>query len=120
VIALVVALSSGGKHQAKDVTPTDGTQVVLPSGPDAQAPGTPKVTAARTAGGKIKFQWTYDGKASGDSYRWRESGGTRSGVAAEPQLELSVASGGQICLQVQVYRNDGSFASSWSDPKCAG
>ncbi|HWN32588.1 MAG TPA: serine/threonine-protein kinase [Pseudonocardia sp.] len=119
-IALVVALSSGGKHPAKDVTPTDGTQIVLPSGPDAQAPGTPKVTAARAAGGKIKFQWTYDGKASGDSYRWRESGGTRSGVAPQPQLELSVPSGGQVCLQVQVFRNDGSFASSWSDPKCAG
>jgi hypothetical protein len=78
------------------------------------------VTAARTTGGKIKFQWTYDGKASGDSYRWRESGGTRSGVAPQPQLELTVPSGGQVCLQVQVYRSDGSFASSWSDPKCAG
>lgn len=69
----------------------------------------------------ISFRWTYDGRAAGDTYRWRESGGgTRTGVADQPQLQLPAPTGGQLCLQVQVYRRSGSFASSWSDPKCAG
>jgi serine/threonine protein kinase len=120
VIAVVVALTSGGR-QPNDVTPTDDTQNVLPSGPQAQAPGTPQLTGTREAGGVIKFRWTYDGRAAGDTYRWRESGGgTRTGVADQPQLQLPAPPGGQLCLQVQVYRSSGSFASSWSDPKCAG
>jgi Protein kinase domain len=120
VIAAVVALSSGGTHPAKDVTPTDDTQNVLPTGPQARAPGTPQLTGTRETGDTIKFRWTYDGRVVGDTFRWRESGGTRSGVADQPQLELSALPGHQICLQVQVYRRTGSFASSWSDPKCAG
>jgi serine/threonine protein kinase len=120
VVGLVVALSSGGKHQAKDVTPTDDTQIALPTGPDVQAPGTPRVAATRVAGGKVQFTWTYAGKAIGDSYRWRESGGSKTGTAPQPKLILPVPQGSQICLQVQVFRSTGSFASSWSDPKCAG
>src|SRR5262249_42069430 len=61
VVGVIVALSSGGgKHQARDVTPTDDTQIVLPTGPQVQAPGTPQVTGARQPNGKIKFRWTYD------------------------------------------------------------
>jgi hypothetical protein len=119
--ALAVAVSVGGsKHDARDVTPTDDTQVVLPTGPGAQAPGTPRLTAAREAGGRVRFRWTYANRASGDSYRWRESGGTGSGVADRPEVELPAPPRGLVCLQVQVYRSNGSFASSWSDPKCAG
>ena len=120
VIGLVVGLSGGGKHHAKDITPTDDTQIALPTGPEDQAPGTPKLTGVREAGGKVKFQWTYDGKANGDSYRWQVADGTQSGVADKPALELPAAAGSQICLRVQVYRSSGSFASTWSDPKCAG
>jgi serine/threonine protein kinase len=120
-VGLIVGLSGGGKHHPQDITPTDDTQVALPTGPANQAPGTPTIAAAREAGGKIKFRWTYTGAASGDSYRWRQTGGPRSGVADKPEVELSAApSGSEICLQVQVYRSNGSFASSWSDPKCAG
>jgi serine/threonine protein kinase len=121
-IGLIVGLSSsGGKRHPQDTTFTDDTQIALPTGPDnKQAPGTPHITAAREASGKIKFRWTYNGAASGDSYRWRETDGTRSGVADQPHLELRVPHGTEICLQVQVYRSTGSFASSWSDPKCAG
>jgi hypothetical protein len=120
-IGLIVGLSSGGKRHPQGTTFTDDTQVALPTGPDTnQAPGTPSITAAREPGGKIKFHWTYTGAASGDSYRWREAGSSRSGVANSPQVELRVPRGTEICLQVQVYRSTGSFASSWSDPKCAG
>ena len=120
VIAVIVALSSGGRQPAKDVTPTDDTQNVLPGGPQAQAPGTPHVTGTRDARGTISFQWTYDGRAVGDTYRWRETGGIRSGVADQPHLQVPAPPGRQVCLQVQVYRSSGSFASSWSDPQCAG
>jgi len=120
-IGLIVGLSSGGKRHPQNTTFTDDTQVALPTGPaNNQAPGTPHITAAREAGGKIKFRWTYDGAASGDSYRWRETGGPRSGVAYQPHVELRVPHGTEICVQVQVYRSTGNFASSWSDPKCAG
>ncbi|HEY7046361.1 MAG TPA: serine/threonine-protein kinase [Jatrophihabitantaceae bacterium] len=122
VVGLIVAVtSSGAKHKAQDVTPTDDTQVVLPTGPENQAPGTPKVTGTRQPGGKIKFQWTYDAPAAGDSYRWRESGtSTSTGTATSPNLLVNAPAGHEVCLQVQVYRSSGSFASSWSDPKCAG
>lgn len=121
-VGLIVGLSSssGGAHRRQDTTPIDNTQIALPTGPANQAPGTPSITAAHEAGGKIKFRWTYTGAASGDSYRWRESGGPRSGVATRPEVELPAPSGSEICLQVQVYRSTGSYASSWSDPKCAG
>lgn len=120
-IGLIVGLSAGGKRHPQDTTRTDDTQIALPTGPDDnQAPGTPHITAARVAGGKIKFHWTYPRAASGDSYRWRETGGSRTGVVDKPQVELRAPRGTEICLQVQVYRSTGSFASSWSDPKCAG
>jgi hypothetical protein len=120
-VGLIVGLSSGGKRHPQDNTLTEDTQIALPTGPDNnQAPGTPHITAARVADGKIKFHWTYTGAVSGDSYRWRETGGSRTGVADKPQVELRAARGTEICLQVQVYRSTGSFASSWSDPKCAG
>jgi Protein kinase domain len=119
-VGLIVGLGGGGRHHPQDTTPTDNTQVAFPTGPQNQAPGTPRVTAAREGGGKIRFQWTYAGQASGDTYRWREDGGPRSGVADKPEVELPAPSGSEICLQVQVYRRTGSFASSWSDPKCAG
>jgi len=120
-IALIVWLSSGGKRHPQDTTFTDDTQVALPTAPaNNEVPGTPHVTAARVAGGKIRFRWTYTHAASGDSYRWRETGGARSGVAYKRQIELHAPRGTEICLQVQVYRSTGSFASSWSDPKCGG
>jgi len=118
---IVAVTSSGGKHKAKDVTPTDDTQVVLPTGPENQAPGTPKVTGTRRPDGKVRFQWTYDARAAGDSYRWRESGSaTDTGTATHPNLVVTAPAGHEVCLQVQVFRSSGSFASSWSDPKCAG
>lgn len=120
-IGLIVGLSSGGKPHPQASTFTDDTQVALPTGPDNnQAPGTPRITAAREPGGKVKFHWTYTGAAGGDSYRWREAGGSRSGIADSPQVVLRAPRGTEICLQVQVYRSTGDFASSWSDPTCAG
>ena len=83
------------------------------SSPALQVPNQPD--------GKVRFQWTYDARAAGDSYRWRESGsGTDTGTTTRPNLVVTAPAGHEVCLQVQVYRSSGSFASSWSDPKCAG
>jgi len=119
-VAITVAFTAGGsKHQPQDITPTD-TQVALPTGPQQQAPGTPQVLAVRVAGGGVRFSWVYDAHAAGDSYRWRQVGGTQSGVTDKAELVLPAAPGASVCVQVQVYRSTGSFASSWSDPTCSG
>ncbi len=119
-VVLIVAFSSGGKHQPNDTTPTD-TQIALPtSGPQQQAPGTPRVSATRVGAGQVRFKWVYDARAAGDSYRWRAAGGSQSGVTERPVLVLPLRAGRSVCVQVQVYRGSGSFASSWSDPACVG
>jgi serine/threonine protein kinase len=119
-VAIIVALTAGGsKHQPQDITPTD-TQVALPTGPQQQAPGTPQVSAVRVADSGVRFSWVYDAHAAGDSYRWRQVGGTQSGVTDKAELVLPAAAGTSVCVQVQVYRSTGSFASSWSDPTCSG
>jgi hypothetical protein len=117
---LIVAFSSGGGRSPQDTTPTD-SQIALPtSGPQQQAPGTPRVSATRVAGGRVRFRWTYDARAAGDSFRWRAAGGSASGISERPVLVLSLRADTSLCIQVQVYRSTGSFASSWSDPACIG
>ena len=117
--AITVALTAGGgKHPPQDITPTE-TQVALPTVQQEHAPGTPHVSAARLADGEVRFRWVYDARAAGDSYRWREVGGSRDGVTDKAELALPVVAGNPVCVQVQVYRSSGSFASSWSDPTCS-
>ena len=119
VVVLIVAFSSGRKQHPKDTTPTL-PQVALPSGPAEQAPGTPRVSVTRVAAGRVRFRWAYSGRAAGDSFGWRVTGTSRAGVAERPVLVLPVKAGQSVCLQVRVYRDSGSFGSSWSDPACIG
>ena len=74
----------------------------------------------RVAAGRVRFRWAYSGRAAGDSYGWRTTGTSQSGVAERPVLVLPLKAGESVCLQVRVYRESGSFASSWSDPACIG
>ncbi len=47
---------------------------------------------------------------------------TAGGSKHQPQdiTPIPAAAGASVCVQVQVYRSTGSFASSWSDPTCSG
>ncbi|MGH3279743.1 MAG: hypothetical protein ACRDNW_11490, partial [Trebonia sp.] len=88
-------------------------------GEGAAAPGTPRVKAARLSATQVKFSWTYDNSAAGDTFQWSVSGtaGDSSGKATKPRQAVTVPSGKVACFQVRVTSAQGE-ASADSPPVC--
>lgn len=84
-------------------------------------PGAVKVSGKRSANGELVFTWTYDSQQAGDTYQWRESaGGTRHGTARTATATVPAPHPPTtVCVQVRVFRADGSNASvTYSAPGC--
>jgi serine/threonine protein kinase len=117
----VVALSHGGGQPGS--TPTSAGLATQPGGGQdalaAAAPGTPTITSARLSATQVKFSWTYDNSAAGDSFSWSVSGTVRksSGHASKPELAVAVPGGEVACLEVRVTSADGE-ASDESQTVC--
>ena len=118
----VVALSHGG--QQPDGTPASAGQATQLGGADnavgpAAAPGTPAVKATGLSATQVKFTWTYDNPAAGDTFPWKMSGTVRhsSGEATKPDLTVTVPRGQVACLEVRVTSASGQ-ASDYSEPAC--
>jgi hypothetical protein len=120
----VIALSHGGGQPGSapagtgQATQAGGAEDAI--GPDATTPGAPAVTATRLGATQVKFSWTYDNPAAGDTFQWKRVGGTAgqpSGEATKPELIVTVPAGQSACFEVQVTRTDGA-ASDESQPAC--
>lgn len=84
-------------------------------------PGTPRITATRAGAGTLHFTWTYSAPLVNDTFAWRTTDTTRSGVVRTPSLDLADPNGVQLCVQVKVVRADGSNATTdWSPAGCGG
>lgn len=87
---------------------------------DNLPPGRPTVTAERVDAQTVRYTWEYSNPLESDTYAWQTDTGQED-TAAEPSIDLSVPEGVRVCVQVRVYRLDGSYASpTWSDPGCGG
>ncbi|MDT4951530.1 MAG: hypothetical protein QOJ37_4125 [Pseudonocardiales bacterium] len=118
---VVVFSNASNSPNRPDSTLTNsaGTQNAGNLGQDLP-PGKPTVTGVRSAQGALTYRWTYSAPLPGDTFQWREVGGTRHGVAKQAGLALPRSSSGAHCLQVRVVRADGSNATAtWSPKGCA-
>lgn len=89
-------------------------------GPGATAPGEPTVKAQSVSGTQVRFSWTYANQAPGDTFRWQRvsgSAGAASGVTSKPELEITLPSGQNVCIAVQVRRAAGQVSTT-SAPVC--
>lgn len=124
VAGVAVAVLSHGGGQP-DGTPASAGQATQAGGADnavgpaAAAPGTPAVKATRLSATQVKFTWTYDNSAAGDTFPWSMSGTVRhsSGEATKPDLTVTVPRGQVACLEVRV-RSASGQASDNSEPAC--
>ncbi|MEU0880522.1 serine/threonine-protein kinase [Lentzea sp. NPDC005914] len=96
---------------------------VADDGPDQNAgagntpPGRPAITATRLDAKTVRFAWNYSAQQASDTFSWRTSDGTRTGVEQKPQVDVEGAK--PVCLQVKVVRADGSNATAdWSQESC--
>jgi len=100
-----------------------GAEVEIPDPANelfAGPPGRPAVEAERIDEQTVRFTWTYSNLLESDTYAWRTDTGEEDTVD-EPTLDLPVPAGVRVCVQVRVYREDGSYASAtWSDYGCGG
>jgi serine/threonine protein kinase len=95
-----------------------GGSAIGPGG--GTTPGAPDVKAQPAGGTQVRFSWTYDNPAAGDTFRWqRVSGtaGTPGGTTAKPQVLVAVPKGRSVCVMVEVRRADGQL-SAQSHPAC--
>jgi serine/threonine protein kinase len=126
VVAVVAYFTLGQGHDQPAKNPTgvsqsaasDGEQDAL--GPGATAPGQPTVTAQGAQGTQVRFSWTYQNPATGDTFRWQRVSGTagaRGGVTAKPEVTIALPPAQSICVAVQVRRSNGQ-ASNSSPPVC--
>ncbi|WP_051451647.1 serine/threonine protein kinase [Actinospica robiniae] len=129
VVAGAVAVGAGlsdhagsGTASAQAGSPT-GDAVPGPQDPGLageQVPaGVPKIKAARTGSGTLRFSWTYTAPEASDTFGWRVVGTTRTGVAQTAAIDLSDPAGQRLCIQVRVLRaGDGDQDSAWSPADC--
>jgi serine/threonine protein kinase len=114
----VVLASTGGsppKHSAQQAIQT---QDPLNAGEEL-APGPVSITTSRPSSQTVKFTWTYANPMSSDSFRWRTTDSAHKGTVTVPTVTVADSVGTSICLQVQVFRADGTNPTDWSSQKCA-
>jgi hypothetical protein len=125
-VAAVAFFTLGSRPGQPTSNPTGAGQPTASSGeqdalgPGATAPGQPTVTARSAGGTEIRFSWTYENPAAGDTFRWQRVSGTAStpgGVTGKPEVLVSLPQGQNVCVEVQVRRADGQ-ASDQSQPTC--
>jgi serine/threonine protein kinase len=115
-----VVLSQGGKKGAPSTRTTNsaGAQDRGNAGEDVP-PGDVTITGKRTGPATVAFSWTYAAPESGDSFSWQTPDGAKGGTVHVPTLTLASAAGTRTCIQIKVFRADGSNApTSWSPESC--
>ncbi len=116
VVAVIVGMHVVGRSSrdpsAAAPTPTDTGQLVVPLTP----PGTPLVRASRAAT-KVTFSWTYDSPLASDSFLWRVTGAATTHRVDTPRVTVA-GSAAPTCIQVEVFRQDGTGKSAWSKSTC--
>lgn len=113
--AIGVFAASGGGGPHKSSPPSNGPTVT--ADPLDGSLGTPVVTGARQSPTVVHFSWNYANQLPSDQFRVTVVGGTVTTVTSP---SIDEASTGQVCIQVQAGRADGSAASPISSPVCAG
>lgn len=114
-IWLVGASSAPSPHS---VNPT-GSSAATDNAVSGLPPGVPVVTGQRIDPSTVRFSWTYAAPQPSDTFRYQTSDGARSGTVTKPTVDLTDPQGQQICVQVKVYRADGSNAAvDWSPAGC--
>lgn len=104
---------------------TAGAPAQNPVGPGSAAvdqgpPGRATVVATPESH-SVRFGWTYPDPLPGDAFRWRAVGGTGAGAVELSTLTVAAPTGRRVCVEVVVYRADGSHAptaADWSPAVC--
>jgi serine/threonine protein kinase len=115
-----VVLSRGG---GKGDQPSTSTNSIAPQDPanagEDIAPGDVELAGKRVGPATVKFTWTYSASRPTDTFAWRTRDGAKSGTVSTPELTVADATGTQMCIQIKVFRADGSNGSvSWSPATC--
>jgi eukaryotic-like serine/threonine-protein kinase len=89
------------------------SQEVPEVGQPVPAPGKPVITCARS-GKKLTCDWSYSNALATDQFDWRVFGTNERHLAAKPKVVIANAAAG-LCIEVKVFRRDGSNAQAeWS------
>lgn len=107
----VGALGGGHKASPPPTTPAASTDVL-----DGNL-GTPVVTGTRQSSTVVHFSWNYANQLPTDKFQVTVAGGSTTTITT-PSIDETSA--GQVCIQVQAARSDGSAASPISSSVCAG
>lgn len=114
--ATVLLVGNRGKAAVTEVGGTEPKQTVQVGG-DRLPPGPVTIKGTRD-GTAVTFTWSYSAAEDDDSYRYRLADGT-VGNTTEAKLTVTAPAGTQACLEVMVYRNDGtSSPRAWSPKVC--
>ncbi len=117
VCAAVVAGIAWSAHGSPRPTPSP-TQGSSQNADSGDLPlGVVSITATRTGAG-ITFRWTYDGAEASDTFFWRVAGSTTLVTADQPSVTVVDEPGKQLCIQVEVIRDDGQGNPDWSPEGC--
>lgn len=79
--------------------PPDVGQAVLP-------PGTPQIDCVRKSS-KVTCSWTYSNPMPNDRFEWRVAGAEDRTPVNQPKVTLNGAN--VSCIEVRIFRNDGSY-----------
>lgn len=79
-------------------------------------PGTPVVSCVRKSG-TVRCSWTYTNPLPNDQFEWRMAGS--SARVPTQRATASFASEGPACIEVKVFREDGSYAPPVWTKGCA-
>jgi hypothetical protein len=119
-VGVVVALqghSSRGSAQpgGQPTAPGGSGQNALP--PNYSAPDPPTVTGTVVSGG-VKFSWSYGNPEPGDVFHWRNDETGKFALATTPSVTVPATGNQQVCIQVEVIRQNDGAASGLTNPVC--
>ena len=115
-IGATLVLNDRGTKAATSATVSEAPPTVQVGG-DVLPPGPVTIKGQRDAGA-VTFTWTYSAALDDDQYRYRLADGSVRNTR-ERSVTLTVPGGVEACLEVMVYRNDGSPGSrDWSPKVC--
>jgi eukaryotic-like serine/threonine-protein kinase len=106
LVAVVWVVATSPKPERIDPTvtvsapPPEINQGVAP-------PGKPQITCRKGAG-QVTCSWTYANQLAGDQYVWQESGTTKVQPAITKPEVVITTNATRFCIDVKVYRLDGT------------